>query len=70
MITLIYLHSENSLNSPSPILQQDVQQAEKEKGQALHVSSRPSVARAPRSYSCPNPSVSSIANSSFSFSCS
>lgn len=31
MITLTYLYSNNSLNSHSPILQQDVQQAEKEK---------------------------------------
>lgn len=68
MITLIYLHSDNSLNSLSPILQQDVLQAGN--GQTLQVSSYPSVVQGLRSYSCPNPSVSSMANNSFSFSCS
>lgn len=67
MITLIYLHSDNSLNSLSPILQ-DVLQAGN--GQTLQVSSCPSVVQGLRSYSCPNPSVSSMANNSFSFSCS
>lgn len=70
MITLIYLHSNNSLKQSQPNLTTRCATSREGKGQTLQISSCPLVAQVLGSYSCPNPSVSSMANNSFSFSCS
>lgn len=65
----IYLHSDNSLKSQSNFTTRCATGREG-KGQALQLSSYTSVVQVLRSHSCPNPSVSSMANNNFSFSCS